>query len=306
MGHRNFSRLTCPRALKPGDALGIASPASPFDRSAFEAGVKILENMGFKVVMPDDVFVRQGYLAGADRQRAGQLMRLFEDPEIDGIICARGGYGAMRILEFLNSAAIVRHPKPFIGFSDITALLGFLTDHCGVVAFHGPTVTTLAASDSASQDQFFETVTGRSTITIAANPPVELVAGKCHGRFVCGNLTLFSHLTGTTFQPNLSGCILMIEDRGEALYRIDRMLTQMRLADSLDRLAGLALGDFSGCALDEDLYDLIHDRLGDLGIPILAGFPVGHGTVNLTLPVGLNAFMDTAAGTLAFTEPALI
>ena len=144
MNSRNPSEPVLPRALKPGDTLGIAAPASSFDRQSFDAGIQVLESMNFNIAIPEGFFDQNGYLAGADQHRADLLSRLFADPRIDGIICARGGYGAMRILPLLDVDAISRHPKVFVGFSDITVLLGFLVERCGMVAFHGPTVTTLA------------------------------------------------------------------------------------------------------------------------------------------------------------------
>lgn len=305
MKPRTPPQLALPPVLKPGDTIGIAAPASPFDRTSFDAGARVLEAMGFNLAIPDDLYARQGYLAGSDRRRADQLMKLFADPAIHGVICARGGYGAMRILDRLDAAVIARHPKPFVGFSDITVLLDFMVSYCGVAAFHGPTVTTLGTGDAASRDRFRLALTTPAPVSVAADPAIEIASGRASGRFACGNLTLFSHLTGTPFQPDFGGCILMLEDRGEALYRIDRMLTQMRLAGCFDGLAGLALGTFSDCGPDEDLHRLITDRFGDLGIPVLAGFPVGHGTVNFTLPVGPVATLDTAAGRLVFAEPAL-
>lgn len=302
---RNHSQLALPGALKPGDTIGIAAPASPFDRTAFEAGVRCLESMGFRLAIPDDLFAREGYLAGEDLRRAQQLMALFANPAIDGIICARGGYGAMRILDLLDAAAIARHPKPFVGFSDITALLGYLVVRCRMAAFHGPTVTTLGYCDPASQDRLLAALTTPAPSTLVAEPATVIVSGKARGPFFCGNLSLFSHLTGTPFQPDFSGAILLIEDRGEAPYRIDRMLTQMRLAGCFDRLAGLALGTFTDGAADGAVQRIVADRLGSLEIPILAGFPVGHGTANHTVPVGPVATLDTDAGTLVFAESAL-
>ncbi|WP_162459166.1 S66 peptidase family protein [Desulfosarcina ovata] len=300
-----FSQRNRPKVLKPGDTFGIAAPASPFDKEAFEAGSQVLRAMGFKLVVPPDIFDRDGYLAGTDRRRADQLMRLFSDPGIDGIISARGGYGAMRILTLLDAAVIARTPKPFVGFSDITVLLDFLTRRCGMVAFHGPTVTTLGHGDPATHERFLSALTTRAPIRLPAEPPRVLSPGRASGRFCCGNLTLFCHLLGTPFQPDFNAAILLVEDRGEAPYRIDRMLTQMRLAGCFDNLAGLALGTFSQCGSNTEVDRIVTDRLGDLDIPILGGFPVGHEGTNTTLPVGIAAVLDTASGTLAFGSPAL-
>ena len=294
-----------PRALKPGDTLGIVAPASPFDRQSFDAGVRVLESMDFNLVIPEDIFNKNGYLAGSDQRRADLLNRLFVDPDIDGIICARGGYGAMRILPLLDVDAIACHPKAFVGFSDITVLLGFLVDRCRMVAFHGPTVTTLGNGDPSTRNRFLSALTNPAPLSLSAGSNHVIRSGRATGRFLCGNLTLFSHLTGTPFRPDFSDCILLIEDQGEAPYRIDRMLTQMMLAGCFDGIAGLALGSFTDCGSAEEISRIVADRLGGLNIPILAGFDVGHEAINMTLPVGLPVKLDTRSGTLTFTEPAV-
>ena len=305
MNPRNPSEPVLPRALKPGDTLGIAAPASPFDRQLFDAGIQVLESMNFNLVIPEGFFDQNGYLAGADQHRADLLNRLFVDPHIDGIICARGGYGAMRILPLLDVDAISSHPKVFVGFSDITVLLGFLVERCGMVAFHGPTVTTLGSADSSTRDRLQLALSKPAALSLSTTSTHVIRSGSATGRFFCGNLTLLCHLTGTPFQPDLSGVILLIEDRGEEPYRIDRMLTQMLLAGCFEGLAGLALGAFTDCGSAEAVHRIVADRLGGLNIPILAGFDVGHKTVNMTLPVGLPVKLDTRSGSLTFAGPAI-
>lgn len=294
-----------PHALKPGDTLGIAAPAGPVDRSALDAGIHALKSMGFNILLPDEIFSRSHYLAGPDQLRAKQLSRLFTDPDVDGIICARGGYGAMRILTLLDAAMLADHPKPFVGFSDITVLLHFLANYCGIVAFHGPTVTTLGSGDIETRDRFLQALTKKEPIRLSAKFPRLITPGQANGRFFCGNLTLFCHLAGTAFQPDFNGAIVLVEDQGEAPYRIDRMLTQMRLAGYFDHLAGLALGHFSRCGSENEIMRIVADRLGGLGIPICGGFGVGHEPDNATLPVGITVNLNADAGTLLFSEPAL-
>ena len=300
------SKINLPRALVPGDTLGIVAPASPFDRAAFDAGVKVLGSMGFNLVLPEEIYVTDGYLAGADEMRADLIHRMFADPVINGIICARGGYGSMRILPLLNVDLIGSHPKVFVGFSDITVLLTFLVERCGMAVFHGPTVTTLGNGDTETQDYFRIALTDPTPITIAAETGPVIRPGQASGLFHCGNLTLISHLVGTPFAPDLDGAVLLVEDHGEAPYRIDRMLTQLRLAGCVDRLAGLALGNFNNCGPIEQVHRIVIDRLGDLEIPILAGFDVGHEGINLTLPLGVPVRLDTDTRRLTFDMPALI
>lgn len=261
--------------------------------------------MGFGLVVPEDIYRTDGYLAGADRLRAEMIHRMFADSAIDGIICARGGYGAMRILPLLDAELIKKHPKVFVGFSDITVLLAFFVEYCAMAAFHGPTVTTLGSADSETQKHFYSVLTDRAIITIAAGRGQAIRSGRASGPFYCGNLTLFSHLIGTPWFPDLDGAVLLIEDQGEAPYRIDRMLTQLRLAGCVDGIAGLALGNFNDCGPAEQIHRIVADILGDLNIPILAGFAVGHQGVNQTLPVGVPVQLDTDADRLTFVEPAL-
>ena len=305
MNPKSRSEPVLPRALEPGDTLGIVAPASPFDRELFDAGLRVLEFMNFNLVIPDAIFDRNGYLAGSDQHRADLLNQLFADSDIDGIICARGGYGAFRILPLLDVDAIACHPKVFVGFSDITVLLNFLVQRCRMVAFHGPTVTTLGKADPSTRDRFLLALSKPEPLSITAASKQVIQPGIITGRFFCGNLTLFCHLTGTPFQPDFSGGILLIEDQGEAPYRIDRMLTQMRLAGCFDGLAGLALGAFTDCGSADEIHRIVADRLGGMNLPILAGFEVGHETVNMTLPVGLPVRLDTYSGTLTFAGPAV-
>ncbi len=299
------SDLNLPRGLGPGDTLGIVAPSSPFDRDAFDAGVAILESMGFTLVVPEEIHAADGYLAGSDHQRAALIHQMFADPAIHGIICARGGYGAMRILPLLDADFIKDHPKVFVGFSDVTVLLAFLVARCNMAAFHGPTVTTLGSGDADTHNHFRRALSDARPISIKAAKGPVIRSGRASGPFFCGNLTLLCHLIGTPFAPDLNGTVLLIEDQGEAPYRIDRMLTQLRLTGCLHRLAGLVLGSFDNCGSAAQVHDIVADRLGDLGIPILAGFAVGHAGANRTLPVGIPVRLNTDTESLIFDGPAL-
>jgi muramoyltetrapeptide carboxypeptidase len=297
--------LNLPQALKPGATLGVVAPSSPFERDQFQAGVDVLSAMGFTLVAEDVLYEKQAYLAGSDRSRADLVNRMFADPGIDGIIAARGGYGAMRILSLLDVDRISCHPKVFVGFSDITVILNYLVERCGMVAFHGPTVTTLGNGDTTTRSSFLAALTEMEPLRIKAAADQVIRPGSVRGSFCCGNLTLLCHLTGTPYQPDLSGRILMIEDQGEAPYRIDRMLTQMVMAGCFDRLAGLAVGSFTNCGSAAAIGQILADRLGHYDFPILAGFEVGHDAVNTTLPVGLTVELDTDTRVLRFSGPAV-
>jgi muramoyltetrapeptide carboxypeptidase len=293
-----------PPRLKPGDTIGIVAPAGPFDPEKFMKGRSVLESMGFQTVFEDGIFQKHGFLAGTDIQRAGQVNRLFADPTVQAIFCARGGYGSMRILSLLDFETIQTHPKIFLGFSDISALLSVLFDRCSLVTFHGPVVTTLAKATEKTIMAMKTALTFDAPLELLPENGKVIKPGVCSGLVAGGNLTTLCHLVGTPYAPNFKGKILLIEDVGEMPYRIDRMLTQMKLAGCFNKIAGLILGTFKECGQLNEIVDIFNDIFEDLDIPILAGFEVGHGEHNLTIPMGLGAALDTDKKRLLFHEPA--
>jgi muramoyltetrapeptide carboxypeptidase len=298
--------LRPPPGLQPGDKLGIAAPASPFDRRAFEKGVSILSDMGYRPVWTEDLFARRGYLAGSDTGRARTLERLFIDPEIKAIICARGGYGSLRMLSLIDFEKVGRHPKIFVGFSDISALLAALGKFCSMVTFHGPTLTSLAGAAKITRESLAAAMVSTAPLEVEIPDAVVINPGRASGPLVGGNLTTLSHLLGTPFSPDYRGAILLLEDRGEAPYRIDRMLTQLRLAGCLDDLSGLVLGSFNDCGDVAEIHRVVREATEGRALPVLAGLPVGHGRTNLTIPLGLEAVLDTESGGLRFKAPPII
>lgn len=289
--------LKKPPGLVPGDTVGIVAPASPFDQASFEKGLSVLKSLGFNLFVPDEIFSRDGYLAGSDKMRAAQLFNLITDPQIKGIISARGGFGSMKLLPFMDFNFIAPFSKVFIGFSDITALLVNFVEKCRWVVFHGPTVTTLGKADPESIESLQQAVMGRRPVSLDSIEDA-IVPGVATGPLLAGNLTTLCHLVGTPYMPNLKGAVLLIEERGEAPYRIDRMLTQMMMAGSFDQLSGLALGTFSECGTAFQIEELVARLFKDHAIPILGGFAVGHDQRNLTLPLGVAATLDTHKRTL--------
>ena len=281
-----------PMRLKPGDCIGIVAPASPFEETDFFNGIRILENMGFRVSFQKGIFARSGYLAGSDVDRAAQVNAAFADSAVQAIVCARGGYGSMQILPYLNYEAIRQHPKLLMGFSDITALLCSLYQRSGLVSCHGPVVTTLKNAGSKTLESVFNVLTLGELPAIQVENGKTLSPGKASGPVICGNLTTLCHLTGTPFQPKLNGCILILEDRGEKPYRIDRMLTQMKLAGVFNGLFGLGIGTFENCGQADELYEIIARIFNPIHIPILAGFNIGHGPDNIAVPFGFEAVLD--------------
>ena len=293
-----------PQGLLPGDSIGIAAPASPFDREAFERGVAVLKSAGYRVKIPDNLFSRKGYLAGSDSERASQLTKLFDDESVKAIFCARGGFGSMKLLPLLDFETICAHSKILVGYSDITALLVAVYIRCGMVTFHGPLVTTLGTGSEKTRTALIDAVGSNRPLEFKPTKPVVLNRGRASGPVVGGNLTSICHLLGTPYEPRFEGHLLLLEDRGEAPYRIDRMLSQLRLAGHLDGIAGVILGSFQDCGSLEDVYVIVKEAFRHTGVPILAGFDLGHGTDNITVPVGLEADMDAEDGSLRFQEPA--
>jgi muramoyltetrapeptide carboxypeptidase len=294
-----------PPALRPGDTIGIAAPASPFDEGAFETGLETLRAMGFSVKVPGGIFEKHGYLAGSDAQRAELLMDLFSDDTVQAIFCARGGFGSMKVLPLLDFDVIRSHPKIVVGFSDISVLLAALYLKSGLVTLHGPLVTTLPKGSQTTTIALMDALCSTRPVTLKPSEPVILNPGKAAGPVLGGNLTVLTHLVGTPFEPPFEGHILFLEDRGEALYRIDRTLSQLGLGGRLDGVAGVILGSFEGCGPLNDVYGVIKKAFHRRDIPMLAGFELGHLAENMTLPLGVSADLDTQTGTLQFLESAV-
>jgi len=292
-----------PPVVRPGDTIGIAAPASPVERKPLDRGVRMLSDWGFTLRVPETLFASEGYVAGPDDIRAQSLTALFLDPSVKAIVCARGGYGSQRVLPLLDFDKIREHPKPVVGFSDITALLCALSEKCGWVTFHGPMVTTLASSDAESQRALHTALV--SGVPPAIRPPagVGLRPGVGSGPLIGGNLAILCHLLATPYEPLWEGRILFIEDRGEPLYRIDRMLTHLKLAGCLDRLSGLVVGQFEGVKAQREVWEVVMSIVRGTGYPVAAGFPVGHGAANHTLALGMRAVLDAAVPSLVFEPP---
>jgi muramoyltetrapeptide carboxypeptidase len=295
-----------PYCLMPGDTVGIVAPAGPFDPKKFMKGKAVLEAMGFRTFFHEGIFQKHGFLAGTDIQRADQVNRLFADPVVKAVVCARGGYGSMRILPFLNFETIQKNPKIFVGFSDISVLLSVLHDRCRLVTFHGPVVTTLANTAEQTVAAMHTALTSNIILELKPEKGIVIKPGVFSGSVVGGNLTTLCHLVGTPYSPRFNGKILFLEDRAEAPYRIDRMLTQMKLAGCFEGLKGLFLGSFEACGKLDEILRIFQEIFSDVNIPILSGFEIGHGRINITIPIGLGATLDADRQILTFHEPATV
>jgi muramoyltetrapeptide carboxypeptidase len=285
--------------------VGVLAPASPCPTHELEAGCAVLEKLGLEVVLEvasEDFY--PAYLAGSDDYRASRFNRFIADQSIKALFCARGGYGALRILPEISYEQLRLNPKVLVGFSDITALLLACYGQAGLVCFHGPVVSTLGTADPETLESLWKALSSAEPLELNFSEAVCLRPGIAEGSVLGGNFTTLNHLLGTNFFPHLTGSILFIEDRGESMYRIDRMLTQLIHTGHLDNLAGLILGDFSESGSRSDLHDLIQERLAAISLPILSGAPIGHEQRNLTLPLGLTATLDAGTGILTYHEPA--
>ena len=296
-----------PEALRMGDTIGVIAPAGLVDPAELAQGVDRLKGMGFRVALGESVEKRLRYLAGSDRDRAADLNRMFSNPEIAAIVCARGGYGTSRIIPCLDEDAIAQHPKILVGSSDVTLLLNHLRQHFGLVTFHGPMAApNFGKQPSLLTDTWFRKilVEAQGKGPIAVDGVKGLRGGQARGPLVGGCLTMLCSTLGTPYEIQTDGAILLLEDMDEAPYRIDRMLTQLKAASKFKNARGVIFGTMPGCHPPDHsnytLEDVICDVLADQILPILYGFPAGHGGEQVTLPLGVPIQIDgnTAAVTL--------
>lgn len=290
--------------LKKGDTIGIIAPAGPVrNENDFRAGLQLLTELGFNLKYRSDILRQHDFLAGTDQERLAEMHELWRDPEVKAILAVRGGYGCLRLLPDLDFTLIRQQPKMFIGFSDLTALLSAIQQRTGLITFHGPMLTTLPRSDGDSREAFFNQLTGRPRPEIKIKGMEILKGGQAQGRLLPGNLTSLVHLLGTPFEPDWNNTILVLEDIGEAPYRIDRLLTHLWTAGRLEQIAGLILGDFDQCGEQEAIWERALALLAHRSIPIWANFPCGHGSRNQILPVGAKTQMDSSSGRILFPQP---
>jgi muramoyltetrapeptide carboxypeptidase len=287
-----------PGLLKRGDVVRVIAPASPFDPELLEQGISVLrERMGFEPRYRQDLLARRRYLAGDDARRLDEWQEAVGDPVARGIFCARGGYGAMRILDRIDPAPLLARPRVLVGFSDVTALHASL-NRAGLATVHGPVLTQLGRAPAEAVDHLAALLT-RAPAPDGSGPPAPgaglvgeaaVRSGRAEGPLLGGSLTLLAHLCGTPFLPSLRGAILALEDVDERPYRLDRYLTQLRLAGALEGLAGVALGQFTECdAQGVRGLEVVREWAAELGVPAAEGFAFGHQDRNLALPLGARA-----------------
>jgi muramoyltetrapeptide carboxypeptidase len=300
--------MSC-HALKEGDVVGIAAPSSPFDRSLFLKGVRALERLGFGVYHRKDIFDQNRYFAGTEERRASEFMELLERKDIAAVLFARGGYGSQRVIPLLNAQVIREHQKPVVGFSDITALLTFLRQSAGVPTLYGPVITQLARDTSgASAQALAKALTTAGPLgTVPSTEATVLKPGRAKGIVVGGCISLINSSIGTPYALAVENAILFLEDTGEKVYVLDRMLTQLRASGALRSARGIVFGSLKPLEGEaHDATEMILDVLKDFDGPVVKAFPAGHTDSFVTLPLGAEAVLDApvvgAAPTLTYTE----
>jgi muramoyltetrapeptide carboxypeptidase len=312
--------LRRPARLRPGQTIGLISPSGPTSAASattpelLEAARANLSQAGFRTVVAPHALDVRGYLAGVDADRAADLQAMFEDPAIHAVLCIRGGYGAMRLLDVLDYDLVRRHPKIFVGYSDITALHLAFSRLAGLVTFHGPMATALARRDGHDLDHLLRAVTRADPLGRLVNPPggpeIEtLVPGVAEGPLIGGNAALLTSLLGTPYLPRLEGAVLFLEDILDSTYRLDRKLMALRLAGVLRKVDGIVIGECRLRAEPKDpslsIREILEDLIVPLGKPAIYGLACGHGTDHLTLPIGVRARLDAARGALSIEDPSV-
>ncbi len=313
--------LLKPPRLRPGQTVGLINPAGPTYISwDLEVVEESLAALGFRTVRGEHVLDRRGYLAGSDGDRAADLNAMFRDDDIDGILCVRGGWGAARILPLIDYDVVRANPKVFCGYSDITSLLLALHAHTGLVGFHGPVGT--ATWNEFSVGWFRRVLMDGEAVTFSNPTDVgdnlvqtsdrvqTITPGRARGRMLGGNLSVLTGIVGSGYLPDFDGAILFLEEIGEDIYRVDRMLTQLKLAGVLDAVAGVVFGKCTDCESTESygsltLEEVLGDHLRPLGVPVWYGAMIGHIADKWTVPVGSEVEIDADAGTVTMLEPAV-
>jgi muramoyltetrapeptide carboxypeptidase len=293
---------TKPPGLHPGDTIGIIAPASNLKRELLDAGCEALRALGYKLFYFDSILDQDLYFAGSVKRRAQELENMFVRPEVRAIVCARGGYGANYLLQAIDLQKIKSHPKIFVGYSDITALLTYFADAAGLVTFHGP----MAAKDFAHADGV-DLASWRNALSAVSEWAINLAdvkplaEGAAEGILYGGCLSMLAASLGTPYEIKTAGTILFIEDLAARPYQIDRMLMQLKLAGKLKGVRGIVFGEMLDCVQHQNqgysLEEVVLRVLGDLRVPIAYGLRSGHVSHgNITLPIGVRAALNVKDG----------
>jgi muramoyltetrapeptide carboxypeptidase len=318
----NIMNTLIARALPVCGTIGIVSPASPFNTySDVLRGIAWWEARGYRVKLAEGALERTDWVAGSPELRAQDLMVMFLDPGVDAIQCLRGGYGSAQIIPYLDFQLIAAHPKPFIGFSDITALHTALLRFTGMATFYGPSLTTVGGTQMSefTSQRFLQVLLGETTGEVPHDPDDPFVrplaSGRASGRLVGGCLSDLLCTMGTSWELNLEDAIFVFEEVGSSPHGIDRALLQLDQASKLKNIRGVVIGDLADCDWSDGggspwshtktLEEVLKERLGSLGVPVIYKLPFGHSKHFATLPLGVQATLDASSCTLEVTEPAL-
>lgn len=307
------------KALKKGDSIGICAPSGALSEGqSLEKVVIGIENLGFKPILGKSCYESYGYLAGNDDIRTEDLNSMFENPNVDGILCLRGGYGTPRIVDKIDYDIIRKNPKIFMGYSDITALLISINQNTGLVTFHGPMGASNVITNNDEEftlNSFLKNLTCKKPFEYLENPKgreiVTYSSGKATGEIIGGNLSLLVSTLGSKYEIDTKGKILFIEEINEYTYRVDRMLTSLRLSGKFEDCAGIILGDFNACDNEKDGYSLslhqvIKDVIGDLNKPVISNFSSGHCENMITIPFGVKCELDAESQKIKILEDSLL
>ncbi len=293
------SSLRIPSLLKKGDKIGIIAPAGPVREEEIHDSLEFLKG-NFNIVLGDSLFSTfKGYLSAPDSIRVEEIHYMFLRKDIKAVLCARGGYGSLRIIDKIDFSIIRDNPKIFMGHSDITVLLISFINCAHIVTFHGPMLKEAGRENLSHSFEMF--MKGNRYIIDISHCNI-LRNGRIEGEIIGGNLSMILSLLGTPYLPSFKGKVLFIEEKDEPLYRIDRMFTQLRLSGIFSQISGLILGDFIGCGNYEQIEDLIMDISDSQDIGIISGFPAGHGKKNIPFPLGVKIRVDFEQKRLLFLD----
>jgi muramoyltetrapeptide carboxypeptidase len=294
-----------PAALRRGARIGVVAPAGSITNESLTAGIEAIRAEGFHVELAAGIHARKGYLAGDAEQRARDLLDFFQRTDIDAIFCARGGFGSIQLLPHLRAVVIRTRPKIFIGYSDISVLLNWLLQECSMVTFHAPMVAMEIACGLSprTKEHFWRTLTGEMR-TWRVDLGEIIRPGNAEAPLMGGCLSILVTTLGTPYEIDTMGKLLFIEDVGEKPYRIERMLTHLKMAGKLDQVAGVLFGDFTQCEGESsrDVRQVIAEVFQRASYPVVMGLAAGHGQENLTLPFGVRMALDGDAATLSLIE----
>jgi muramoyltetrapeptide carboxypeptidase len=305
-----LSSMLRPPRLAPGDLIRVVAPAGPVPREELEAGARVLSERYRLRYDPAALFRAEGFLAGPDEHRLAELRAALADPEAKAVVLARGGYGLLRLLPFLDGPTLTSRPKVIVGFSDATALLA-LAARARLASVHGPVLTQLPRLPEEDR-RALHGLLEQPGQGLLLSELQTLIPGRVQGPLLGGNLEVFSRLLGTPYLPDLDGAILFLEEIGERPYRVDRLITHLDLAGVWNRVAAVVVGQFIDCREREgsklaspSVEEVLEERLGRLAIPVVTGAAIGHGDRNAALPYGTLVELDTRQGTLVALEGAV-